>query len=88
VSSPGLNRPLKREKDFLRVIGKNVRVKMSAPVDGRRNFRGLLQEVTDDTLYLLVSERLILLPLKDVQKANLMYDFASMETNQYRGGIR
>jgi ribosome maturation factor RimP len=43
VSSPGLDRPLKRTEDFARYRGERVRVKMRVPVQGRRNFMGVLR---------------------------------------------
>ncbi|MBW1829958.1 MAG: ribosome maturation factor RimP [Deltaproteobacteria bacterium] len=73
VSSPGLNRPLKKEKDFLRAVGKKVKVKMFVPLKGRRRFTGLLKKYQEMNLYLEVDNNLVLLPLQDVEKANLVY---------------
>jgi ribosome maturation factor RimP len=75
VSSPGLNRPLKKEKDFLRAIGNRVKVKMVTPVKGCRNFTGYLRDLKDGALYLEVENNLVLLPLQDLKKANLVYEF-------------
>ncbi|MCX5793994.1 MAG: ribosome maturation factor RimP [Elusimicrobia bacterium] len=47
VSSPGLDRVLKKEKDFARFAGKTVQVRLKAPQDGRRNFKGTLQGLAD-----------------------------------------
>ena len=49
VSSPGLNRPLKREKDFLRSIGKKVNVIMAVSVMGRHQFSGFLREYRESS---------------------------------------
>ena len=73
VSSPGLNRPLKKEKDFLRAVGKKVKVKMLVPLKGRRRFTGHLKKYQEMNLYLEVDNNLVLLPLQDVEKANLVY---------------
>lgn len=43
VSSPGLGRPLKKEKDFLRSIGKEVEVKLYKPVEKQKEFTGVLK---------------------------------------------
>ena len=43
VSSPGLNRTLKKEKEFLRCIGRDVDVKTYKPVDGMKDFTGFLR---------------------------------------------
>ncbi len=75
VSSPGLNRRLKKEKDFERAVGKNIKIRMVTPFEGQRNFRGSLQSFQDGILYLSVNDDLILLPYGDVEKANLVYDF-------------
>jgi len=75
VSSPGLNRPLKKEKDFERAVGKNVKIRMVTPFEGQRNFRGSLRSFQGGVLCLSVRDDLILLPYEDVEKANLVYDF-------------
>ena len=75
VSSPGLNRPLKKEKDFEKAVGKKIKIRMVTPLEGQRNFRGSLQSFQDGILCLSVKDDLILLPYGDVEKANLVYDF-------------
>jgi ribosome maturation factor RimP len=75
VSSPGLNRPLTREKDFLRAVGKKVKVRMVAPIEGRRNYSGYLSRFQDGTLYMKVGEEEVALPWPQVDKANLVYEF-------------
>ena len=75
VSSPGLNRRLKKEKDFERAVGKNIKIRMATPLEGQQNFRGSLQSFQDGILCLSVKDDLILLPCGDVEKANLVYDF-------------
>ena len=75
VSSPGLNRPLKREKDFLRVIGEKVKVRTIKPIDGCRNFTGRIRDFHDNTIYLETENGIIDLQLSEVDKSNLVYDF-------------
>lgn len=75
VSSPGLNRPLKKEKDFLRVLGKKIRVFMAAPVEGRRKFTGTLKSFEGGVLGLEIDSGLVDLHWSDVEKANLVYEF-------------
>jgi ribosome maturation factor RimP len=75
VSSPGLNRPLKREKDYLRVIGENIRVRSVKPIEGQRNFTGRLRGFHEGTICLETESRVIELPLDEVEKSNLVYDF-------------
>jgi ribosome maturation factor RimP len=75
VSSPGLNRPLKKEKDFVNAVGKDVNIRMAVPLDGRRNFKGKLQSFEDGLLCVTASDDRFLLPYRGVEKANLVYDF-------------
>jgi ribosome maturation factor RimP len=42
VSSPGLDRPLKKEKDFIRFTGKRAQIRTIEPIDGRKNFRAAI----------------------------------------------
>jgi ribosome maturation factor RimP len=50
VSSPGLDRPLKKEKDYKRSIGKLVEIKLYKQLDGNKEFMGNLVEYTSDTV--------------------------------------
>ena len=50
VSSPGLGRPLKKEKDFLRSIGKEIEIRTYRMIDGQKEFRGILKEFDKHTV--------------------------------------
>ncbi|MFH1490376.1 MAG: ribosome maturation factor RimP [Pseudomonadota bacterium] len=75
VSSPGLNRPLTRDKDLMGAVGKKVKVKTGAPINGRRNFVGYLKTFSGDKLFLDVENQQVVIPWSDVKKANLEYEF-------------
>jgi len=76
ISSPGLNRPLKKESDFMRSIGKMVKLRMSRPINRRRNFTGRLANVREGIIGLLVDDNNIVeLPLKEIDKARVKYEF-------------
>ena len=75
ISSPGLNRPLKKERDFIWATGRRVKVRMITPVNGRRNFTGYLKHFENRTLYVEVEGALVALPWLEVDKANLVYEF-------------
>jgi len=75
VSSPGLNRPLRKEKDFLWALGRKVKLKTIEPIEGRRNFTGYLKECSRGNIVLELPERSVTLSLKSLEKANLMYEF-------------
>lgn len=75
VSSPGLNRPLRKEKDYQRANGKKVKIKISFPLEGRQRFTGYLRNLDDEYLHIEVDGRLFRLPRRNIVKANLVYDF-------------
>jgi len=75
VSSPGLDRPLKKEKDFLMAVGQKIKVKTAVPFKGRRNFSGVLQSFESGMLQLKLDDTVVQIPKESVSKANLVYDF-------------
>lgn len=50
VSSPGIDRPLVRVRDFRAYIGHEAKVELADAIDGRKRFRGTIEAVTDDTV--------------------------------------
>ena len=75
VSSPGLDRELKKEREFRWATGKKVRCWVSSPVGGRTEFVGHLRGVTEDLLSLEETDgRLRDLPRDLVTKARLEFD--------------
>jgi ribosome maturation factor RimP len=75
VSSPGLNRVLKKEKDFFKYSGKKINVQCHAPMDGRKKFTGILTDFIDQSIHLEVDGQQHLIPLSLVAKANLVIEF-------------
>jgi ribosome maturation factor RimP len=76
-SSPGLNRPLVRPAHFERAVGTLVRVRTRSPVDGRRQFKGVLEAATADAVSVRDADAgLVVIPLADVEKAHTEYDFS------------
>lgn len=79
VSSPGAERPLKKEKDFVNAIGKKVHVKTYEPIDGEKVFEGKLNDFNEGTLIIevMVKTRVktIEVPLDKVSKARLAVEF-------------
>jgi len=72
VSSPGLNRPLKKESDYRRFIGETVDVTLFAPINGRRHFKGTLQSVDSGSVIVQeAAHEVFTLPLTGVAKARL-----------------
>ena len=78
VSSPGINRPLRRPEHFAKVVGKRVKVKTFGPVGQppRKSFSGVLEQVgsTDITVQ-VEGGGAFQIPFRDIAKANLDFEF-------------
>jgi len=72
ISSPGLDRPLKKQADFVRFRGQKVQLKLRVPLNGRKNFVGILGEFQDGILQLDVDGGLVAIDLSNLDKARLV----------------
>lgn len=75
VSSPGIERPLTKPEHFRRFVGQEARVRVGEPLDGRRNFTGVIERTGEDAFILKLSEGAEMeLPFGSVARANLKED--------------
>ena len=74
VSSPGLDRPLKRVEDFQRFAGRDASVKLKLPRDGRRRFEGRLVGVEGGRIVLDVEGKRQEMAFEDIDRARLVPD--------------
>lgn len=73
VSSPGLERPLKRDQDFERFRGRKVTVRTFAPLDGRRRFSGVLLGLEDGKVKLdMGADGVVYIPKAGISQAKLV----------------
>ena len=76
VSSPGLDRRLRKPAHFAAALGREVAVSMASPVEGRRNFRGVLAAADGDSITLtLEGGGSATLPLTGLGKAHVVYNY-------------
>ncbi len=75
VSSPGLDRPIKQEADFMRFRGEKAQLKLRMPLEGRKNFIGILGDVQGGVLQLDVDGKQVLIELSNLDKARLVPEF-------------
>jgi ribosome maturation factor RimP len=76
VSSPGLDRRLRQPKDFRQFEGERAQVRMRVPIQGRKNFVGILRGASELQLNLEVDGAILLLDLAQVEKARLVPNFS------------
>lgn len=75
VSSPGAERPLKRKQDFLKYLNQSIYVKLYEPIDGAKEYQGMLLNFVDDTVTMEYKEKTrkkqVEIPYKKIAKARL-----------------
>ena len=77
VSSPGINRRLRRPDHFRRYVGKKVRVRTIQPIEGRRSFAGPLLAVEGSGVVVGLDGSAQFIRFEDIAQANYEHDFAS-----------
>lgn len=73
VSSPGLDRPLKSKKDFLRCIDKKLKFFLKEEIAGRLELEGAVKKIEGDSVYIEVNTELIEIPLFKLNKAKQVF---------------
>ena len=77
VSSPGINRPLRRPEHFARFIGKKIRVRTRDMINGRRAFLGELLEVSTQTIAVNQDGARWDIPFSQIEKSNYEHDWSA-----------
>ena len=75
VSSPGLDRPLKKEEDFLRFKGKLAHVTTYTPIHQQKSFKGTIRDFQKDVLFLDIDNQHVEIPKDQIAKARLEIEF-------------
>lgn len=75
VSSPGLDRPLKKAADWQRFAGQDVQIKLRVPIGNQRNFAGCIVGVRGDAATVMVEGEEREFPLEGIERARLVPRF-------------
>ncbi|MDK4575232.1 ribosome maturation factor RimP [Kingella kingae] len=77
ISSPGLDRPLKKASDFVRFAGSQAKIKTRLPVDGQKNFIGRIESFDEATQMITLSfdGKVAQIELSNVDKARIKPEF-------------
>ena len=75
VSSPGVERPLYKLEDYVRFSGREARLRLSKPMEGRKTFTGEILGTDGGTVKLMCDEEEKQIPFEDIRSANLVYRF-------------
>jgi ribosome maturation factor RimP len=77
VSSPGINRPLRRPEHFSRFVGKRIRIRTRDLIHGRRSFLGILDEVAGGSVRLTQEGKQYWIPFSMMEKSNYEHDWSA-----------
>lgn len=75
VSSPGIERILRKEKHFLSQIGNEIEVKLYKQINSKKELRGILEEYNDNEIVLNVNDNKIKIELKSIAMAKTIYNW-------------
>lgn len=75
VSSPGLDRPLKKKADFERFAGSEISVRTKEPIEGRSNYKGILESTAGGDIFMAVDNMSFQIPIGMILKARLVPKF-------------
>lgn len=75
VSSPGLDRVLKKEADFIRFAGNKVQIKLRVPLNGQKRFVGTLRGIEQGAVIIELEGSVLSLDLSNIEKARLSPEF-------------
>jgi ribosome maturation factor RimP len=82
VSSPGIERPLKKPGDFSRFSGLDATVQTFNPISGRKFFTGKIGETLQGSFKMIVDDQPVTIEFSNVRKANLKYTFSFTKTDR------
>jgi len=72
VSSPGSDRPIWKKSHFNRFKGSVARIRTCRPFNGQKNFKGVLLGISDETVKLMVDNKNVAIPFKEITRARLV----------------
>ena len=76
VSSPGIERPLKKIADYIKFKGEKAKLSLKHKVNDNKNFEGIIVDCKDNIIFLEIKEQEIMeIPFSEIRKANLVYEF-------------
>ena len=75
ISSPGIDRPVSKLSDFEKFKGKSAKIKIARPINGQKNFKGILSGLIGSDIQLKTETDMVVIPYQDIIKTRLVnYD--------------
>ncbi len=74
VSSPGLDRVIKKDRDFQRFSGRTVKLKTYEALEGQKNFKGTLRGIENDSIVLEIEGKTVFIPRSNAKQVRLVVE--------------
>lgn len=75
VSSPGLERPLKKLEDYVRFVGEKIVLHLKHKLDDKKQFQAIVKEVDEDNIVFLIDKKEVKIKFNEIRKANIFFEF-------------
>lgn len=75
VSSPGLERPLKKIEDFVRFKGEKVSLHLKHKMNDKKQFKAVIKDVKDEKIIFEIDKELVEIEFKEIRKTNILFEF-------------
>ena len=75
VSSPGLERPLKKIEDYIRFRGEKIALHLKHKLDDKKQFKAVIKEVNGNNIIFLIDNKEIEIKFNEIRKANILFEF-------------
>ena len=75
VSSPGLERPLKKIEDYIRFTGEKITLYLKHKLDDKKQFKAIIKEVNGNNIIFLIDNKEIEIKFNEIRKANILFEF-------------
>ena len=75
VSSPGLERPLKKIEDYIRFTGEKITLHLKHKLDDKKQFKAIIKEVNGNNIIFLIDNKEIEIKFNEIRKANILFEF-------------
>lgn len=75
VSSPGLERPLKKIEDFIRFKGEKITLHLKHKLNDKKQFKALIKDVLNEKIIFVIEKNEVEIEFKEIRKANILFEF-------------
>lgn len=76
VSSPGLERPLKRIEDYIRFMGEKVTLHLKHKLDDKKQYKATIKKVDGENILFLIDKKEVAIKFNEIRKANIFFEFS------------